>query len=1411
MPRDNDQATGSTADPAPNNDGNDSSAPRDIKMSPFIAEADPDETGRRWGKWKNELLTRFRYFRISSVVDRTDAIQIYGGEQLRELIESLPDVTQDAGGERNQFEKILDKLDHHFQPMVNPDSARSKFEGFTQNEGESVAQYYVRLRIQAAKCAFIDMNDALRSKLLHTMRDGKLRREAMLKRYSLQELLKNAANKEDIYRQAIDIEKSHQHDKQEAKSVHSRRQPQKKTRAKPSRKAQASSHENNGSCNYCGLSHDGGKAKCTAVGKTCRICSKTGHFARVCRSKGKSPRKSGPSHDKADQAAHKVGESSHYFESSSSESEFVFKVRSNLGTPTVPVKINGIKGLMEADSCSTANIIDENRFHAINNALKQKLHLTPSHTKLYAYAQDQPIPLLGSFSAEIESLSTGKRSTANFLVAKGETKSRPLLSLATSVELGILHVVNTAQPETLTQKPVTSKTPVNQIVDEFSDVFTGLGKHKKIKAKLIVDEEVQPIVHKQRSIPYNLREKAKLEEQRLLKLGIVEKVPDNQPTTWCTNPVIAPKPHNPEAIRYCSDMRAPNTAIKRPITDALTVEDLKFKLEGASTFSVLDMNEGYHQIILDEDSRHLTTFYGAECKLRFTRLNFGTISAQDIFDRAMSETIEGLSGVLHIRDDFIVYGKDDDDHDKALRELLARFRENGLTFNPKKCKFSMKEIEFFGLVFSSQGVKPAASKVEALKAMDPPKNPTEVRSLLGMAQYSAQFIKNFSEITAPLRRLTHKGTPWRWSETEQKAFEDLKKSLSSDTVIGYYEIGLETKLQVDASPNGLGLLLQQKKSHGWQTVACASRSLTPVEQRYSQLEREALAIRWGCERCYKYLIGSTFIVETDHKPLLPLFNQPNSMPPLRLERWLMYLQQFDFKLVYRPGSDNPADYLSRHAMSPERKELRNSHHREEVVKQLIHDTTPKAISLAEIQQETKADEDFSTLVTYIQNGNKRSCKNHPELRKYSQIFDELCLAEGIILRGNRIVLPPSLQDRAVNICHEGHLGIVKTKQLLRSKVWFPGIDKMVESRIGNCIPCQASVGKSKREPLRMTPLPKGPWLQASADFCGPFPSGELAQLLIDNYSRYPEVEIILSTSAESTIPAFEKMFATHGVPEILKTDNGPPFQSSAFARFAKMKGFKHQKVTPLWPEANGEAENFMKNLGKVAKTAWIEGKDWKQEVYTFLGNYRSTPHPSTGKSPYELSMNRDVRGKIPTIPKEQSKNSKHEDVIKKDNQAKKKMKTDADLRRKTRPHKFNVGDVVLVKQNKRNKSTSYFEATPYVIQDIKDSMITSSRITDDRPMTRNSSHYKKLNVNQSLDELRRRVTRPQEDVEDIAQDSTEDLESDVLQAAPDQQSDSADRIDNQRDAPEEEQPTSVVKTRSGRASRSPVWLKDYVC
>lgn len=163
----------------------------------------------------------------------------------------------------------------------------------------------------------------------------------------------------------------------------------------------------------------------------------------------------------------------------------------------------------------------------------------------------------------------------------------------------------------------------------------------------------------------------------------------------------------------------------------------------------------------------------------------------------------------------------------------------------------------------------------------------------------------------------------------------------------------------------------------------------------------------------------------------------------------------------------------------------------------------------------------------------------------------------------------------------------------------------------------------------MTEIPDEPWSRVSADFCVPFPTGEYLSVVIDDYSRYPVVEILRSTSARSVIPLFDKIFSLFGIPEELKTDNGQPFQSFEFRQFAEQLGFKHHRITPLWPKANGKAERFMRILGKAIRTTHIESKNWKQEMFTLLRNYRATPHSTTNLSPAESLLKRKMRTKLP--------------------------------------------------------------------------------------------------------------------------------------------------------------------------------------
>ena len=625
-------------------------------------------------------------------------------------------------------------------------------------------------------------------------------------------------------------------------------------------------------------------------------------------------------------------------------------------------------------------------------------------------------------------------------------------------------------------------------------------------------------------------------------------------------------------------MRAANQAIERERHPVPTVEDLIVDLNGSTVFSKIDLNQGYHQLELEENSRGITTFATHIGLFRYKRLSFGVNSAAEIFQKSIEEVLQGVEGARNISDDIIVFGKNQVDHDEALRAVLQRMRENNLTANLDKCLFNQSSIDFFGHHFSADGISADEKKTSSLINASPPKNATEARSFLGLAQYLARFIKDFASISAPIRQLTHKNAKWVWGPEEQHAFVCLKACMATPEIMKYFNPSLETELIVDASPVGLGAILTQVTAEGGMNiVAYASRSLTDCESRYSQTEREALAVIWGIEHFHLYLYGSSFRVITDHKPLETIFNNPTCKATARLERLQLRLQPYKTAVVYKPGADNPADHMSRH---PDPKQSQTPCHLSRIdayVNFVTTNAVPSAVTLQEIKDATATDETLQNLARVITT--QKWHEVGKDVGQYQQIKQELSVSNGIILRGTRIIVPERLRQRVIMLAHSGHQGIVKTKRFLRDSVWFPGIDKMVEEMIRECLPCQAANHDPKpvSEPLQLSPLPQGPWQELSMDFCGPFPNGDYLLVVTDNFSRYPEVEILRSTSAKAVIPHLDSIFARQGIPNVVRTDNGPPFNSEDFQKFATHLGFTHRRITPVWPRANGEAERLMKH------------------------------------------------------------------------------------------------------------------------------------------------------------------------------------------------------------------------------------------
>ena len=308
------------------------------------------------------------------------------------------------------------------------------------------------------------------------------------------------------------------------------------------------------------------------------------------------------------------------------------------------------------------------------------------------------------------------------------------------------------------------------------------------------------------------------------------------------------------------------------------------------------------------------------------------------------------------------------------------------------------------------------------------------------------------------------------------------------------------------------------------------------------------------------------------------------------------------------------------------------------------------------------------------------------------------------MRNDKIIIPSSLYARAIESAHEGHQYTTKTLQLLRQTCWFPGMNKLVGDYVSSCLACNAASHHNPPVPLEPNFLPDRPWQKLHADFKGPIAGSYYAHIFIDQYSKYPEVDIVKSTSFKKLKPAMDRVFATHGIPETLSTDNGPPYSGDEFKAYAKRLGFELTPVTPDDPQSNGFAENFVKSICKLIHTAAAENKDPKEELYTFLLQYRATPHSTTELSPAEMLFGRKINTKLPHVHSgEETKQQKQTRIIH-DNK-KIQQKHAFDKRHNAKLKSIVQGDQVLLKQRKSTTQPPY-NPQPFVVTKVEGNRLT---------------------------------------------------------------------------------------------------------
>ena len=641
-------------------------------------------------------------------------------------------------------------------------------------------------------------------------------------------------------------------------------------------------------CFRCGRTHQ--PETCWFRDQQCRSCKKVGHAERVCRSRKRVQEVKGSaepyrSRDKSLREMDKEEDETNLFWGT-------IKTKNN-GTDqwkgghalVVEVMVDSLPLKMELDTGAAVSLLP----YALYRERYSHLSLQNTKTCLRTYTGERIYPK-GEVLVKVKK--GRQETTLPLLVVEGN--GPPLLGRDWLAHIPIdWKEIKTLSRGTADEKLASLKAQYPRLWKERLEVATG------IKAKLHLKEGATPVFMKARPVPYSVRKKVEDELNRLQELGIISPVSWSE---WATPIVVVPKQDG--AIRLCGDFKVSvNPALKIDMYPLPKVGDIFATLGKGELYSKIDLLQAYNQLEVEVASRNLLTINTHKGLFQYSRVPFGIAAAPAIWQRTLELVLQGIPRVHCLLDDIIIAGRDEEEHFRLLEQVMARLDQYNFTINQQKCKFFQKQLEFCGYQIDSQGLHKTPDKIQAMLEAPRPTSVTQLRSFLGIISYYHRFLPNLSTVLAPLHELLKAHTQWKWTGDCEKAFEEVKKLVASDTVLIHFDPQLPISVACDASAYGLGAVLSQTTKSGEERpVAFASRTLTQTEKGYSQIDKEALALVWGIRKFHQYVYGHKFTLITDHQPLTMILDPHKSIPvttAARLQRYAAFLGGYDYEVQYR--------------------------------------------------------------------------------------------------------------------------------------------------------------------------------------------------------------------------------------------------------------------------------------------------------------------------------------------------------------------------------------------------------------------------------------------------------------------------------------------------------------------------------
>jgi hypothetical protein len=723
--------------------------------------------------------------------------------------------------------------------------------------------------------------------------------------------------------------------------------------------------------------------------------------------------------------------------------------------------------------------------------------------------------------------------------------------------------------------------------------------------------------------PYHAGPKEREVIQQQINEMLNSKVIQPSKSPWAAPVVLVKKKDN--SVRFCVDYRKLNNITKKDVYPLPRIDDSLGALGRAKYFSCMDLTSGYWQIPMNEKDREKTAFVSHAGLYEFLVMPFGLCNAPATFQRYMDITFAGLkwNSCLVYLDDIIVFSPTFEQHLDDLKSVFERIRTSNLRIKASKCNFCCESLTYLGHKITPSGIQPDPKKISAIKEIQIPKTKSQLLSFLGISGYYRRFVYNFAKLAFPLFHLTHDNEEFVWTESHTLAFERLKEILISSPLLNHPNFDHPFIIRTDASDEGIGAVLFQIIDGRERVIMYISRTLQLSERKWSIREKEALAIIWSCEQFRPYIIGTRFLVETDHESLKWLMDAKS---PARLVRWALRLSEFDFEIRYKKGKENQvADGLSRLPEPNTEAESENLGLENYV---LVHELKEELNGYDFALEQRKDNFLRGILRDLFQETN-----NKKHLEKFE--IEDSKLVYRISADRTALVVPEHLVEVILKSYHcdkpLSHIGRDKLYALLKTRFYWPSMYDDIKRWVKACLNCaKVKPHQPKLNGLLQPFKASSPFEIVGIDILGPFKTtksrSKYVLVCICYFTNWVEACPLKTIEAEEVAIAFYKLIITrHGCPFKVLTDQGTQFSSRLFQSFCDQFGLKKLQCSPKHPQTNGKAERFIRFLTNALATIVSKDQsDWDTLIDDCLFAYRVTINHTIQETPFFLLYGREA-------------------------------------------------------------------------------------------------------------------------------------------------------------------------------------------